>query len=78
MDKNDSGQWHLVMVFYHLAARAEAYQAIGHEGNWRQEIEKIISEKQVMDGSFSNPNGAPNKEDDPLLATALAIIALSN
>ena len=79
MDENDSAQWHLVMVFYHLAARAEAYKAIGHEGNWRQLMEKIISEKQATEnGSFSNPNGAPNKEDDPLLATALAIIALSS
>ncbi len=78
MDENDSGQWHLVMVFYHLAARAEAYKAIEHEGNWRTEIKSIISKKQMENGSFSNPNGAPNKEDDPLLATALAIIALSN
>lgn len=78
MDKNNSVQWHLVMVFYHLAARAEAYKAVGHEGIWREEIEKIIVKKQLENGSFSNPNGAPNKEDDPLLATALAIIALSN
>ncbi len=78
MDENDSGQWHLVMVFYHLATRAEAYKAIDHKGNWRNEIKSIISKKQMNDGSFSNPNGAPNKEDDPLLATALAIIALSN
>jgi len=78
MDENDSGQWHLVMVFYHLSARAETYKAIDHEGNWRNEMNAIISKKQSEDGSFSNPNGAPNKEDDPLLATALAIIALSN
>ena len=78
MDENDSGQWHLVLIFYHLAARAEAYNTINNKGNWRNEIEKIISKKQELDGSFSNPNGAPNKEDDPLLATALAIIALSN
>jgi hypothetical protein len=78
MDERNSAQWHLVMVFYHLAARAEVYRAIEHEGNWRSEIKTIISEKQSEDGSFSNPNGAPNKEDDPLLATALAIIALSN
>jgi hypothetical protein len=77
MDKNDSGQWQLVMVFYHLAARAEAYSAINYDGNWRIEVESIISEKQSENGSFSNPNGAPNKEDDPLLATALAVIALS-
>jgi hypothetical protein len=47
------------------------------DGIWRNEMEVIVSEKQSEDGSFSNPNGAPNKEDDPLLATALAIIALS-
>jgi hypothetical protein len=78
MDQSDSGQWHLVMVFYHLAARAEAYKAVNHKGSWIGEMQEIITERQLENGSFSNPNGGPNKENDPLLATAFAIIALTN
>lgn len=78
MDESDSGQWQLVMVFYHLAARAEAYNAMGFDGTWKTEMQNIIANMQAVDGSFSNPNGGPNKEDDPLLATALAVIALTN
>lgn len=78
MDENDSAQWQLVMVFYHLAARAEAYKAMNYGGNWKIEMREIIVKKQAEDGSFSNPDGGPNKEDDPLLATAFAIMALSN
>ncbi len=77
MDENDPGQWQLVMVFYHLAARTEAYRALEIEGEWSSDIRTFITEKQREDGSFSNPDGAPNKEDDPLLATAFAIIALA-
>ena len=78
MDENDSGQWHLVMVFYHLAVRAEVYKAMNFNGSWKTEMNDIISNEQRADGSFSNPNGGPNKEDDPLLATVLAVIALTN
>ena len=49
---------------------------MGYEGPWRQEMLRMISPLQSDDGSFSNPLGAPNKEDDPLLATALAIRGL--
>ena len=73
---DDPGQWHRVMFFYHLAARAEAYAALGEPGPWRAELFQLIAQHQHEDGHFSNPEGAPNKEDDPLLATAMMVEAL--
>jgi squalene-hopene/tetraprenyl-beta-curcumene cyclase len=75
--QDDPAQWHRVLVFYHLAVRAETYAAVQEPGSWREEIVLLLAEKQRDDGSFSNPYGAPNKEDDPMLATALAVQALS-
>ena len=37
----------------------------------------LLREKIREDGSFLNPYGAPNKENDPLLATAFAVQALT-
>lgn len=70
------GDWDQVLFFYHLLVRAEAYAALGVEGEWRLEIARILAGHQRPDGSFTNPMGAPNKEDDPILATTMAVGAL--
>ena len=75
--QDDPAQWHLVMRYYHLATRAEAYAYAGYFEGWPGEINALLSAEQLADGSFKNPMGAPNKEDDPLLATTFAIIALN-
>ena len=64
------------MFFYHLAVRGEAYAALGEPGPWRSELFRLIAQHQHDDGHFANPDGAPNKEDDPLLATAMMVEAL--
>lgn len=69
-------QWHEVMRYYHLLVRAEAFHTMAYQGAWQKEMVEILAQEQRADGSFSNPMGAPNKEDDPLLATAFAIVAL--
>jgi hypothetical protein len=69
-------QWQQVLFYYHVAARAAVYHALNWPGNWRQELIALLATRQRSDGSFVNPYGAPNKEDDPLLATALAVEAL--
>lgn len=76
--EEDPDQWRKVLFFYHLSVRAEAYHAIRKEGSWKKGLVRLISERQKKDGSFSNPFGSPNKEDDPLLATALVVGALTN
>ena len=69
-------QWQRVLFYYHLGVRAEVYGALGEPGPWREAMVRALAGKQRDDGSFANPYGAPNKEDDPILATALAILAL--
>ncbi len=76
MDPNHPAQWHRVLFYYHLGVRAEAYDALDEPGPWRAAIVQALSGKQRDDGSFANPYGAPNKEDDPILATALVLRVL--
>lgn len=70
------GNWGKVLFFYHISVRAQAYAKLGETG-WEKKVLSLLAEHQQPDGSFSNPYGAPNKEDDPLLATALVLRALN-
>ncbi len=72
---DDPDQWHEVMFYYHLAVRSEVYALLDSEVNWRPVVEGLLVSRQQPDGSFSNPMGGPNKEDDPMLATAFAVQA---
>jgi hypothetical protein len=78
IDAKNPNNWEHALVFYHLAVRAEAYRALNKNGNWEKEIADAIKIKQYPDGHFMNPAGSINKENDPLLATTLAIIGLIN
>lgn len=71
--QDDPNQWHRVMFFYHLAVRGQTYRAMNYEEDWENDFVNILLEKQLEDGSFSNPMGAANKEDDPLIATSLVL-----
>ena len=71
-------QWHKVLFYYHLAVRSEVYRALDWPGNWRSDIYLLLRDKQQENGSFVNPFGALNKEDDPILATSLAVQTLLN
>lgn len=68
-------QWHKVMFYYHLSVRAQAYQALGWE-DWQDELMAELTGKQAEDGHFANLDGAANKENDPLIATAMVVKAL--
>ena len=69
--------WHAALRFYHFAVRAEVYAALDWPGDWRSQLRALIAERQDPDGRFVNRESHLMKEDDPLLATALAVIALS-
>ncbi len=75
--EDDPGQWRKVLFFYHMSVRAEVYRTLRWEGEWRKEMSKLFAQRQRNDGSFSNPFGGSNKEDDPLLATSFVVGALS-
>ena len=82
---NQPGDWDKVLFFYHLAVKAQAYAKLetlsllpSHtQVSWRAAVVQLLAERQKPDGSFANPWGAPNKEDDPLLASGLALRALN-
>lgn len=73
IDPEDPDQWHRVLQYYHLWLRAAVYQRMEVSGPWRMEVDSMLQKTQLPDGSFLNPEGARNKEDDPLLATAMAV-----
>ncbi len=75
---DDPDQWQEVMIFYHLAVRSEVFTKRNTGDQWKVKIYELLNHRQEEDGHFSNPMGALNKEDDPLLATAFAVITLSN
>ena len=75
--QDDPNRWDRVMFYYHLAVRSELYSQTGWPEGFRRKMWDLLNARQREDGSFANPEGALNKEDDPLLATALAIIALN-
>ena len=64
------------MRYYHLMVRAETYAALDMSGDWRKILVHFLADKQLPDGSFLNPEGRLMKEDDPMLCTAFAVIAL--
>ncbi len=70
--------WGNALHFYHLAVRAEAFQALSWPGDWKRELTRQLVPQQRGDGSFINSRSALMKEDDPLLCTALAVTALGS
>jgi hypothetical protein len=74
--EDDPAGWDEVLFFYHVAVRAEVYRALSWPGPWRDAVHTALAAHQHRDGHFTNPLGGPNKEDDPILATTLALSAM--
>ncbi len=70
--------WGEAIRFYHYAVRAEAYAALDWPGNWQALLAAEVARHQAADGSFRNMVSPLMKEDDPLLCTTLAAIALTH
>jgi hypothetical protein len=68
--------WGDTIHFYHLAVRAELYEKLDWPGVWRHRMIELIAGRQRPNGSFMNEHHLM-KENDPLLCTALAVIAMS-
>jgi hypothetical protein len=75
--EGDPQRWDQALYFYHLAVRTEAHQALGIDDGVTARIARELCPRQRDDGSFVNDRNHLMKEDDPLLATALAVIALT-
>ncbi len=68
--------WGDALRFYHLAVRSEAYAEMGGPGDWREKVDRVLAPLQRPDGSYVNTASHLMKEDDPLLATTLAVLAM--
>lgn len=69
--------WGDALLFFHLAARAEAFAAFGMDPASGERIVELLRARQDADGSFTNRDSPLQKEDEPLLATAHAVTALA-
>lgn len=71
IDETPSEPWHDALRFYHAMVLAEACPAR------RADLIAMLRARQRADGSFRSEMVTAMKEDDPLLATALALHALA-
>jgi hypothetical protein len=70
--------WGEAIRFYHYAIRAEVYDQLNWPGDWEDKLAAVLLKHQQADGRFRNATSPLMKEDDPLVATALAVVALSH
>jgi len=68
-------RWTRGLAFYYVSASTEAFRAL-HTAPGTGVV-RALEQTQKADGSWTNPENLV-KEDDPLIATAFAIRALSN
>ena len=76
----EKNPWADGLRFYYLSVSAQAFRRLGVKEapaghSWRKEMVEALLKDQRKDGSWSNPQGNV-KEDDPLIATPLALGAL--
>jgi hypothetical protein len=80
--RDDPQRWGESIRFYHYAARAAVLQRLPVEDRAsrasRRKLAELVAKRQRPDGSFVNAAGHLMKEDDPLVCTALAVLALSH
>ena len=67
--------WGPEVHHYHLAMRAEAHDRLGWPRGMKRAMLRMLTRSQRGDGSFSSDHFLM-KEDEPLIATPLALIAL--
>lgn len=73
---DDDRAWSQGMLYYYLAASAEVFARLGGR-DWRKEMSDALVKSQRADGSWRNESFLM-KEDDPLIATRLAVTALES
>ncbi len=73
---DDPEQWAEIMHYYHFAVRAEAMTILDPQGKWKKDMLQLLLGEQRPDGSYVNPIGGVNKEDDPLMSTIFCVQAI--
>lgn len=70
--------WGAALRFYHFAVRSEVYARVGWTPEASTALLEALLPAQSVDGHFVNHGSHLMKEDDPILATTLATVALVN
>jgi hypothetical protein len=70
--------WGEAIRYYHYAVRAEVYRRLDWPADERAALAALVRSRQRPDGSFVNDASPLMKEDDPVLCTGLAMVALAN
>src|SRR5262249_9456462 len=65
------------VYFYYCASLAQAFRQVPGPDGWAAALADDLIGRQQEDGSWSNPVQV-QREDDPVTATAFALIALAN
>ena len=64
------------VYYYYCCSLAQAFLAAEGKTHWADPLADALLERQRTDGSWSNPL-VPQREDDPVVASAFAALALA-
>lgn len=81
VDKNPGvaeamGDFSIAMRFYYRAGSAQVFARLGGPEGWRAQLSEALLAEQKEDGRWQNESPL-QKESDPIVATSLALVALS-
>jgi hypothetical protein len=62
---------------YYRAVAADVFSRFGGPDGWREQIVEAVIKEQLSDGSWVSES-ALQKEDEPILATGFALLALAH
>lgn len=74
---DDAEPWGDAVYFYHQLVRAEVYRRMGIGGDWPGQLIKRLAKHVSDDGRVVNRRSPLMKEDDPILCTTLALMAVT-
>ncbi len=73
---DDPMQWQEALFYYDLALRSEVFAILEVDLEWQGNTTHLLEKEQRSDGSFQNEAIGIGFENDPLVATGLAISSL--
>ncbi|MFT5801454.1 MAG: hypothetical protein ACI9VN_000439 [Patescibacteria group bacterium] len=69
-------QWQEALFYYQLALRSEVFANFDTNGIWQGNVITLLKRRQRANGSFQNEVIGSGLENDPLVATGLALTSL--
>ena len=72
----ERGQNRDAVYYYYCCSAARALKALAVRSHWADSLADELVSRQQPDGSWNNPL-VPQRENDPLVATPFAVLALT-